>query len=91
MQICRNVSFSRYDNIYRLFLSLLIGFLPDLRKYCQRTICKKTHKKETFIWIYYINFTHSSSEQNALNLIKEMLISVKRIIILHFLRYDKKL
>ena len=91
MQICRNVSFSRYDNIYRLFLSLLIGFFPDLRKYCQWAVCEETHKKKTFIWIYNIDLTHSASEQNALNLIKEMLISVKRIIILHFLRYDKKL
>ena len=69
---------------------LFIGLLPYLRKYCQRTVCEKAHEKETFVWIYYVYLSHSTSKQNILNLIQKMLVSVKRIIILHFLGYDKE-
>ena len=51
---------------------------------------EKAHEKETFVWIYYVYLSHSTSKQNILNLIQKMLVSVKRIIILHFLGYDKE-
>ena len=45
---------------------LFIGLLPYLRKYCQWTVCEKAHEKETFVWIYYVYLSHSTSKQNIL-------------------------
>ena len=78
-----------YESI-ALFLSSLIGHLPDICKYCQWTVREKTHQKKTLIRIYNVDLTHTAFVQDFLNFFQKMMIPVIRIIILHLLRHDKK-
>lgn len=73
-----------------LLFPFFIGFLPDLGKNCQRTVCQQTHEDETLIWIYYVDLTHAASCQDFLDLIQKMAVSCIWIIICHLLRDHKK-